>query len=167
VCASLPLGWSLYLLRHTKIKILILTLFIILSFLVFNPFLKVDNFRNIYYPHMEIGPAAKAMKISIDNNSQIVYLGWPSITLSLLESYNLKNDAYLNTFGWELVNLEGIASKKYITQKHIKYFIYNEGGSDYFDSNQKVYNNLQKNFSLKPVSYITEDKKSIIIYKIN
>ncbi len=167
VCASLPLGWSLYLLRHTKVKILILTLFIVLSFLLFNPFLKVDSFRNIYYPHMKIGPAAKTMNIPIDNNNQIVYLGWPSITLSLLESYELKNDSYLNTFGWELINLDGITSSKYIAQKHIKYFIYNEGGSDYFDSNRKVYEKLEKKFSLKPVSYITEDKKSIIIYKIN
>lgn len=167
LCASLPLGWSLSLLRHAKVKILILTLFIILSFLVFNPFLKVDGFRNIYYPHMEIGPAAKATTIPIDKNNQIVYLGWPSITLSLLESYNLENDTFLNTFGWELINLDGVTSKRYIAEKNIKYFIYNEGGSDYFDSNKKVYDKLKKNFSLKPISYITEDKKSIIIYQIN
>lgn len=166
LCASLPLGLSLQLLHYKKVQILIMTFFIVLSLLLFDPFLRVDGFRDIYYPHLMIGAKAKQSKIKIDKNNQVLYLGWPSITLSLLENYNLKNEEYLNTFGWELVDLDGVSSEEYIKKKQIAYFIYNEGGSDYFDSNNKVFTNLKKNFSLTPISYVTKDKQSIVIYQI-
>jgi len=169
LCISLPLTWAINLLRHKKVELLILAFLVTLLFLVFDPFIKVDVFRNIYSPHKQIGVAAKSKGIRVDNNNQVLYLGWPSVTLSLLENFSLNanQENYLHTFGWDLVDLKGVSSKNYVKKENIKYFIYNETGSDYFNSNQQVYSYLKTNFLLTPISYVTEDKQSIIIYKIN
>jgi hypothetical protein len=167
LCASIPIGWSIKLLQNRTMKIALLSLLISLVFYVFSPFTRIDIYRSIYKPHLLIGSSAVSSGIVINEDNQILYLGWPSVTLSLLENFNLTSDEYLHTFGWELVNLDGITSKDYITKNNIKYFIYNQSGSDYFDSNVKTYNLLSKKYKLSPIKYISEDKKSIVIYKIN
>lgn len=167
MCATIPIGWSIALLNKSVNKIVILSFIIIIFLLAFNSFTKIGNYRSIYQPHLDIGKKAIKSNITIDQDNQLLYLGWPSITLSLLQNYNLTNDAFLHTFGWELVNLDGITSQDYISKNNIKYFIFTESGSDYFDSNKKTYKLLTSKYDLTPLSYVSQDKQSIVIYKIN
>lgn len=158
---------GLNLLKNTRLRIASISMLIIILFFIFNPFLKVDQYRELYAHHKKIGLLMREKNINIDSNNQLLFLGWPSITLSLLENNEIRDSSKIHTFGFGLINLNGISSREYITDNKINYYIYDKSGSDYFDSSNIVRDNLNKNFSLKQIARIQGKYGENIIYKIN
>jgi len=147
-----------------NLLIIFVVLFLLFTFFASNPLKIVDISRNWYAGHTKIGYLLKNLGIQIDNNHKIMYLGWPSLSLSLLENYKLKTMDNLITFGWDSVNLTGLSSKKYIENNNIKYYIYTHSLQDYSKSSDIVLQNLKKNFLLRQIDL--NNGNYIPVYKI-
>lgn len=122
----------------------------------------VEGYRNIYIPHLQTGDLILKNNISINQENQILYLGWPGITISM-QNIGM-NDDYFHTFGWGATNLTYLSSVDNVIKNNISYYIYTRTGTDYFNSSEEVFTKLNDNFNL---IYIDGTKNERVkIYKI-
>jgi hypothetical protein len=148
-----------------NVKLIMLICILILSFSIFEPLKYVEGVRHIYIPHIKITEYMNNTNISPDIENQILFLGWPSIKFGLLQNNKKDGENYQHTFGWGNVNLTEISSKKYIINNNITYFLYDQTGTDYFDSSVQVKKNIEKHFSLKSIKKIGKNN-FIILYEV-
>lgn len=104
--------------------------------------------RELYASHRQLADYAIGHG-TIGEDSQLLYIGWPSTTFYLLRDHpELEPD--LHAFGWGNVPLERF-TPAYVGDHHIKYYAYDHTGSDYFGSADTVLAQLRKDFTLTRV----------------
>lgn len=143
---------------------LIVFMFIILTITPMYALKPVDGLRNIYVPQMEVGELAQKNNLVIDVENQVLYLGWPAITISLLDR-NICPE-YLHTFGWGGTNLSFVTCPEYIERNHIKYYVYDSTGTDYHDSANVVLSLLKDGYKLSLIAKTSRDDIYEAIYEI-
>lgn len=166
------LGYSLDLIFRFTEKIVkknyitvFLIFIIVISFISPSYNLKyVEGLRRIYIPQLETKDLIEENNIVINEENQVLYLGWPAITLSLNEMG--VNNAYLHTFGWGSIDLSYITSTGYITDNKINYYIYDHTGTDYFNSADEVLRRLQNEFEVVLIDKTKRNDLYIAIYEI-
>ncbi|MDD5638522.1 MAG: glycosyltransferase family 39 protein [Candidatus Pacebacteria bacterium] len=166
ISVGLFLG-KLFSFLNQKNKKRLITLLMAINIFIFNVAnIKVPGYRNTYSSHIKVGGELKNNDIRIDNSNQVMFIGWPGINLSIVESY--KNSlSYLHNFGWGNTDLNKITSKEYLCSNNIKYFIHDQSGSDYYNSSEQVKKTLEERFGLTPLFRIGKDKVFNEIYSIN
>ena len=101
--------------------------------------------RELYASHRQLADYAIAHG-TIDDDSQMLYLGWPSTTFYLLRDHPaLESD--LHAFGWGNVPLDRF-TPAYLRDHHIRYYAYDHTGSDYFSSADVMLAQLKNDFAL-------------------
>lgn len=105
--------------------------------------------RDLYASHDEVADHVASERL-LDDGSGMLYLGWPSITFSLLETRPEYEDQ-LYTFGFGLRPLDQFDAA-FIRDHDIKYFLLDHTGSDYYDSSEKVYQQLSREFVLQELA---------------
>lgn len=104
--------------------------------------------RELYAGHRELADYVAAHN-TISNDSQLLYLGWPSATYYLLDNHP-SLEADLHAFGWGNVPLERF-TPAYVADHHIRYYAYDHTGSDYFNSADLMLAQLKRDFALTRV----------------
>ncbi len=134
--------------KRVNRKITILIMFFFITSLVSTLYLQdLSFYRNRWEPHTKVCEYL-VTNSRINEYNQILYLGWPSVTFECekggIEQY------FMHTFGWNRTNLESI-DKEFIKSNNIKYYIYDNTGSDYYDSSNIVFYKLDKMYKLKKI----------------
>ncbi len=154
--------------NKTKRALYIKALYILtLIILILSPeyiFSYVEGLRHIYMPQLEVKDLILKNNININQENQVLYLGWPAITLALKDLGII--ESYHHTFGWGNTNLTLISSKDYILKNNITYYIYDHTGDDYYNSSDIVLDKLRGNFNLVLLDKTKREDLYIIIYKI-
>lgn len=102
--------------------------------------------RQIYGGHRDLANYFVTSH-ALDDGSHLLYLGWPSITFYLLEQ-DMKYKDQLHTFGWGLRDLDTL-TPAFIERNNIRYYAYDHSGVDYYQSSDKVLEELSKRYWLK------------------
>ncbi len=105
--------------------------------------------RELYGGHRDLADFVASEGI-LDDGSHILYLGWPSITLYLLE-HNIDYIDQIHGFGFGLRDLDEF-TPEFITANNIRYYADNHIGNDGFDSSDVVMAMLLENFTLTQLS---------------
>ncbi len=154
--------------NKTKKALYIKALYILtLIILILSPeyiFSYVEGLRHIYIPQLEVKDLILKNNININQENQVLYLGWPAITLALKDLGIM--ESYYHPFGWEHTNLTLISSEDYVLKNNINYYIYDHTGDDYYNSSDIVLDELRGNFNLVLIDKTKGENLYIIIYKI-
>jgi hypothetical protein len=105
--------------------------------------------RRLYEPHVRFADYVAQEQI-VQPDAQLLYLGWPSMSLYMLERDDGVSDS-VHAFGWGTQNLDTLASPQYISEHHIRYYAFDHTGNDYAYSAPQILDRLKKNFELQPV----------------
>lgn len=113
--------------------------------------------RDLYASH-----AAAASYIDdgalLDDGSAVLYMGWPSITLNILQGRPDYEDR-LVTFGFgarDLTTFDGA----FVREHRVKYYLYDHTGSDHYKSADVVRDMLARNMLLEEVVTFTGRHRS-------
>ena len=101
--------------------------------------------RDLYGGHRDLADFIASEGI-LDDGSHILYLGWPSVTLYLLE-HNIDYNDQIHSFGFGLRDLEEF-TPEFITANNIRYYADNHIANDGFDSANVVMTMLLENFTM-------------------
>ncbi len=101
--------------------------------------------RDLYGGHRDLADFIASEGI-LDDGSHILYLGWPSVTLYLLE-HNIDYSDQIHGFGWGLRDLEEF-TPEFISANNIRYYADNHIANDGFDSSGVVMTALLENFTM-------------------
>ena len=101
--------------------------------------------RELYGGHRDLADFIASEGI-LDDGSHILYLGWPSVTLYLLE-HDIDYSDQIHGFGWGLRDLEEF-TPEFITANNIRYYADNHIANDGFDSSDVVMTMLLENFTM-------------------
>ncbi len=146
------------------VSIVFVSILIISPFSLSYTFNYVEGLRHIYIPQLQTGDLIKINNITINQENQALYLGWPAITLSLK---NIQcNDDYFHTFGWGNQNLSIITSSNYIHSHNITYYIFDRTGTDYHNSSEIVLERLNETFDISFIDKTERKNMYTAIYKI-
>ncbi len=105
--------------------------------------------RDLYGGHRDLADYVAAQGL-LDDGSHMLYLGWPSVTLYLLEE-DVAYRNQLHSFGFGLRDLEEF-TPEFITSNDIRYYADNHVGDDGFDSSNVVMAGLMDHFRLKQIA---------------
>ncbi len=142
--------------RGRRAAIIALAPALILAALTAHSYITAPNpgLRALYAPHHQLADYL-GQQHTLDDGSRILYLGWPSITFFLL-SDKPSYEPRLETFGWGAIPLDRY-TPEYLTERHVRYFVYDKTGSDYFRSADALQQQLLRTHQLIPVSLICQD----------
>jgi hypothetical protein len=129
-----------------------------------------DGLRRLYAPHREAAEYLTSNDL-LSDDSQVLYIGWPSITYYVLDD-EPEAEPWLHAFGWGRVDLR-LFTPAYLQANHVRYFVHDPRGADYFNSSGQMLTKLERNYDLREVARLCgEDGKAtcdsvyITIYEI-
>ena len=133
-------------------KIILITI-ILISIITLYSEQDLTYYKDRWEPHSQVCDYLIHTQVEEENLS-ILYLGWPSITSSCMQQIPTKN---LYHFGWNRVNLTEI-DREFIISNNIKYYIKDHTGSDYYNSSEIVFDNLNEDFDLILIEKFKNEK---------
>lgn len=80
------------------------------------------------------------------DNGDMLYLGWPSVTLYTLQD-RPEYETKMHAFGWGSVPLSSF-TPAYLSAHNVRYYAYDHTGSDYFRSADALRTQLQASYTL-------------------
>ncbi len=101
--------------------------------------------RYLYASHRDLANFI-AQEGILDDGSHMLFLGWPSITLFLLE-HDLRYIDSLHTFGWGSRDLHEF-TPEFIRTNNIRFYAYDRTGTDYYDSARIMLEQLARDYRL-------------------
>ena len=107
------------------------------------------NARALYEPHPQAANYVTSHGL-LDDGSALLYLGWPSITLPILEARPDYADR-LVTFGFGQRPLETV-DPDFVREQHIQYYLYDHTGTDSYHSADVVMTSLAGDFALQQIA---------------
>ncbi len=107
--------------------------------------------RDLYASHAKAGSYIDERSLLDDGG--VLYMGWPSITLSILEPRPDYEDR-LFTFGFGLRHLESIDAE-FLRSNNIHYYLHDHTGSDYYQSADAVLDTFARTILLEEVATFT------------
>ena len=104
--------------------------------------------RDLYGGNRDLASFVAAQGL-LDDGSHILYLGWPSVTLNLLE-HDIDYRNQLHSFGFGLRDLDEF-TPEFITANEIRYYADNHAANDGFGSSNVVMANLLDHFRMNQI----------------